>query len=391
MIRHLRRWLPRLEEYDGGLLLSVFLLCLLGCVMVFGAASYKTRGLSGDWDHSYYLVKHLARLLLGVAAMLLLANWDYRRLRGRLLSWSLVGGGLVLVALPVALAGRGGGLAHADCKRWFDFGLFPVQPLELTKIALVLFLAGQLVARSRGKPDSWRRLGTILVIPLLTVAVLAAQPNYGNALIIGLLTLAILFVAGLPLRLLGGMLAGVGGVAAAGILLVDKISSRVSVWLAGLQGETLCYQVKQALIGIGAGGVPGVGIGNSHQRVWFLPESHTDFIYAVVGEELGLVGSLAVLGLFGLFAWRGFGIARRAGDPFGQLTAIGLTTLICLYVGTNIAMVVGLFPVIGVPLPFVSYGGSALVTNLAAVGILLSIDRHGRAHQVWRERLERVA
>ena len=391
MIRQLRRYLPRLEEYDGGLLLAVFLLCLLGCVMVFGAGSYKTRLPAGDWNHTYYLGKHVARLSLGLVAMLLLANWDYRRLRGRFLNWSLAAGGILLVALPVLLAGRWIVLFRANCRRWCDLGLFPVQPLELTKIALVLFLAERLASRGRESAGYWRHLGLALTAPLLTVVILIGQPNYGNALVIGLLTLAILFVSGLPLRVLGFLMTSLSACVLLGVLLVDKIAHRVASWYAGLLGETLCYQVHQALIGIGAGGIFGVGVGNSHQRFWFLPESHTDFIFAVVGEELGLVGCLAVLAAFGLFVQRGLAIARRASDPFGRLTAIGLTTLVFLYFGANIAMVLGLFPVIGVPLPFVSYGGSALVTNLAAVGILLSIDRHGRANRIWRTRLARLA
>jgi cell division protein FtsW len=323
--------------------------------------------------------------------MLLLANWDYRRLRGRFLNWSLAAGGILLVALPVLLAGRWIVLFRANCRRWCDLGLFPVQPLELTKIALVLFLAERLASRGRESAGYWRHLGLALTAPLLTVVILIGQPNYGNALVIGLLTLAILFVSGLPLRVLGFLMTSLSACVLLGVLLVDKIAHRVASWYAGLLGETLCYQVHQALIGIGAGGIFGVGVGNSHQRFWFLPESHTDFIFAVVGEELGLVGCLAVLAAFGLFVQRGLAIARRASDPFGRLTAIGLTTLVFLYFGANIAMVLGLFPVIGVPLPFVSYGGSALVTNLAAVGILLSIDRHGRANRIWRTRLARLA
>jgi cell division protein FtsW len=148
--------------------------------------------------------------------------------------------------------------------------------------------------------------------------------------------------------------------------------------------------VHQSLVGLGAGGWCGLGVGNGHNKFAFLPESHTDFVFAVLGEEMGLVGTLAAVVLFLVFAWRGVRIAERAADPFGRLLALGLTVLIFTYAAANMAMTVGLFPVIGVPLPFVSYGGSALVTNLAAVGLLLSIERYGRAHSEWRRRWQRT-
>jgi cell division protein FtsW len=147
-------------------------------------------------------------------------------------------------------------------------------------------------------------------------------------------------------------------------------------WRCLVHGEAV-YQVEQSLIGIGAGGLHGVGFGNGHQR-FFLPDQHTDFIFAVLGEETGLLGVLLVLALFLVFAWRGFRIAKRCGDNFGYLLASGLTILIIIYAGVNIGMVSGVLPVMGLPLPFISYGGSALITNMAMVGILLNIDKQGR-------------
>ncbi|MFH1842889.1 MAG: FtsW/RodA/SpoVE family cell cycle protein [bacterium] len=383
MIKSVRRILPRLEDYDGWLLLSVLVLCSLGTVMVLSAGSFRFQGPPGQINHYYYLGKHLARLALGIIGMLVLANLDYRFLRKPLFNWGLIAAGLAFIGLPLILN-------DGDFRRWTNIGLFPIQPLELTKLAVVLFLAGRLVSLDRKQTDYRRQLGITLLIPMLAVAILILQPNYGNALVISLLTLALLFITGISNRLLVAALVPVTVAVGLGYLFEPKISNRVQAWWSGLEGEGLCYQVEQSLIGIGAGGLLGSGVGASHQRFWFLPESHTDFIFAVLGEELGLLGTLGALAMFALFAYRGYTIARRARDPFGQVVATGLTTLIFLYVITNLAMVVGLFPVIGVPLPFVSYGGSALVTNLAAVGILLSIDRQGRAHQVWRARLARV-
>jgi cell division protein FtsW len=389
MARAIRSLVARLDDYDGWLLSAVFMLCLLGTLMVFGAASYRAEALSGTWGHFYYLIKHVIRLALGLLAMIVLANLDYRVLLRRTLCWSLLGVGLLLTLLPVLLKAGGAPTRQLDINRWFTvFGLFPVQPLEFAKIALVLFLAERIVYLQRHGWRSRREASLIWVAPVLLVLILIGQPNYGNALIICLMTWALLFLAGFSLRWLLAIIAGVGAVGLAGVLLIGKISTRVGHWWAGLHGEGDCYQVYQSLIGLGAGGWHGLGLGASHQRFWFLPESHTDFIFAVIGEELGLLGTLGTLAVFVIMIYRGLAIAQRAGDAFGRLTASGLTLLLFLYAAFNTAMVIGLCPVIGVPLPFISYGGSALVTNLGIVGILLSIDRHGRAYQQWRSRVE---
>ncbi len=374
MTRALRRWVGRLDEYDGWLLAAVLSLCLLGTVMVYEAGSFRPEALRAGQGHAYYLLRHLARLALGLAALGALAGLDYHQLRRRPLNWGLLGLGLGLMLLTVTLGGLFASTRNG-CARWL--AILPIQPIEIAKIALALFLAERL-------SDGWRQWGwdrelaKLLAAPAALALILVLQPNFGNALVIAAFTLVMLFLGGMPLRQLGLMVGPVGLLAFLAILFVDKVQSRFSGWFAGLRGEGGDYQVVQSLIGLGAGGWHGFGFGGSHQRFWFLPESHTDFIYSVVGEELGLLGAAATLGLFVLIALRGFRIARRAPDRFGRLLAAGLTSLLLLYAALNMAMVTGLTPVIGLPLPFVSYGGSALVTNLAAVGILLSIDRRAR-------------
>jgi cell division protein FtsW (lipid II flippase) len=266
-----------------------------------------------------------------------------------------------------------------------------VQPLELAKIAVVVYLAANLARHAAGPPPSRSAMLRVLVLgPGAMILLLVLQPNYGNALVIGVTTLALLCGAGLPWRLLAGGVGVVGGATVAGYFVVSKLNTRIDAWLRGVLQEDYVYQVKQSLIGLGAGGWHGSGLGNSHNKFAFLPESHTDFVFSILGEELGLAGTLAAVTLFVVFAWRGVGIAERAADPFGRLAALGITVLIFTYAAANMAMTIGVFPVMGVPLPFVSYGGSALVTNLAAVGILLSIDRRGRAHRDWRRRWQRL-
>jgi cell division protein FtsW len=385
MIRTLRGWVGSLDESDRPLIVSVLLLCCCGTLMVFAAGSYQLTASGGAVASHHYLVKHLIRLGLGLSALVFLSRWDYRFFGRPLVRRTLLAAGLALVALPVLVG-------HRDINRFLDFfGLFPVQPLELAKIATVFFVAARLARRAGGAlPERGELLTTLAMGPGALMVLLILQPNYGNALVIGTTTLVMLFVGGLSWRLLSGGLTLLGAGAVAGYFVVSKLNYRIEAWLRGLLEDDYVYQVQQSLIGMGAGGWRGLGLGNSHNKFAFLPESHTDFVFAVLGEELGLLGTLTAVGLFVAFAWRGIGIAERAADPFGRLTALGLTTLLFVYAAANMAMATGLFPVIGVPLPFVSYGGSALVTNLAAVGILLNIDRQGRAHREWRRRWQRI-
>ncbi len=385
MTRTLRRWLGRLDEYDGWLLGAVFVLCLLGTVMVYEAGSFRPEALSQGRVNAYYLLKHLARLALGLAALGALAGLDYRVLRQRPVNWGLLGLGLGLMLMTVSV-GDLWAVERNGCARWL--AILPVQPIEIAKIALALFLAERL-------SDGWRQWAfdreflRLLAVPILLVVILAAQPNFGNALVITAFTLITLFVAGMPLRQLGIMVGPAVALAGLAALVVPKVNTRFTGWWRGIVGGGGDYQVEQSLIGLGAGGWHGFGFGGSHQRFWFLPESHTDFIFSVIGEELGLIGATLTLVLFVVVALRGYRIARRAPDRFGRLAAAGLTTLLMLYALLNMSMVTGLAPVIGLPLPFVSYGGSALVTNLAAVGILLSVDRRTRAAQARAPRQPR--
>jgi cell division protein FtsW len=353
--------------------------------MVFAAGSYQPDAVGGAVATNQYLIKHLIRLGLGLSALLFLSRWDYRFFGRPLVRRLALAVSLVLVALPVLGGER-------EINRWVDvFGLFPVQPLELAKIAVVFFLAAHLARRAGGAPTQrGESLANLALGPGLLMLILLLQPNYGNALVIGATTLLLLFAAGISWRLLAGGSVLLGAAAAAGYFVVSKLNHRIDAWLRGLLEDDYVYQVQQSLTGMGAGGWHGLGLGNSHNKYAFLPESHTDFVFAVLGEELGLLGTVTAVVLFVVFAWRGIGIAERAADNFGRLCALGLTALIFVYATANMAMATGLFPVMGVPLPFVSYGGSALVTNLAAVGILLNIDRQGRAHREWRRRWERI-
>jgi len=215
------------------------------------------------------------------------------------------------------------------------------------------------------------------------------QPNFGNAMVVVGVTLVLLYVSGVPERWLVRVLVAMPLLAGLCYLIVPKVHNRVDRLIDGYFVGDFGYQINQALIGLGAFGWKGAGVGQSHNKFSFLPESHTDMAFSLLGEEWGLFGTLLVVSMLVLFAWRGFGIAARAADPFGRVVAAGLTTGIAIYGVANIAMVTGIFPVVGVPLPFVSFGGTAMIAALSSVGILLNIERGSRSYQVWKRRWNR--
>ena len=267
---------------------------------------------------------------------------------------------------------------------------FSVQPVEIAKLALIFFMAERLNPRGAGAKPGGFCLATLLavgVVPLLIL--LGLQPNFGNAMVVVGVTVVVLFMSDLP-RLWRWSVLVMPPVAALLIYFVsDKVQDRVAGLLSGLQGGGYQYQVKASLTGLGAGGWRGLGVGQSHNKFAFLPESHTDFVYSLVGEEFGLLGTLPVIGLLVLVIWRGYGIAGRAPDGFGRSAAAGLTTGLAIYGVANIAMVTGIFPVVGVPLPFVSYGGTAMIGALATVGLLLNIEKQSRSYNLWKRRWDR--
>jgi cell division protein FtsW len=365
----------RHESIDSWFVGAVVTLCLLGTIAVYGAGSFT----SGALDQYHYLRQHLERLLIGLAVALVLVFVDHVKLQRGWLVWSALIAGLIITAVPVILATSG-------IVRWITIrGVGQFQPLELAKLALVAFLAYRLAAPQLDRPLAWRPLSvTLLVGPVLLMVVLVLQPNFGNVLVMGLVTLLMLLVAGLRWRWLALTLPVAAGGIVVGYHLVSKLHLRIEQWRLGWRGIGLGeeppfgYQVHQSLLGMGAGGWHGLLPGNSHNKFAFLPENHTDFAFSFLGEELGLIGTLIVVAALLVLVWRTLVIAERAPTRFGRLLAAGLGGMLFVYGAVNIAMVTGLIPVIGVPLPFISFGGSALVTNLAAVGVILNVDRQGR-------------
>ncbi len=348
-------------------------LVAFGLVMVFSATSASAA--IGEGDPMYFLVKQGLYALAGVAAMLVLSRFDYHRLRP-LAPILLVGAFAACVAVLVVAPPING------ARRWFLVGPVSIQPSEFAKLALCIWVAAALARRSAPrtfgqllKPVGW----VVAVFGLLILL----EPDLGTTIALSLMVAGLLLVSGTPVRLLviGTTLALALGAAA--IWVEPYRRARVLSFLDPWKDpEGAGFQSVQAMIGIGSGGITGEGLGRGIQKINFLPEAHTDMIFAVIGEELGLIGATLVAAAFFAFAWAGFRVAMRCADPFGKRLAAGITTLVCGQAAVNLAAVLGIAPLTGIPLPFVSYGGSFLVVLLAGVGILLNIAVNERVVEV---------
>jgi cell division protein FtsW len=355
------------------LLLAVVGLSLIGLPMVLSASSVLSV-LSGAAPYSLF-AKQCTFLLVGIAVAVVAYRFmPMKRLRHfRFLMLFGVMGLLVVVFLP--------GVGHyaGGSSRWIGVGSIQVQPSELMKISIVVF-AADLLARRAHRADYW----AAVVRPLLTVLIAAAglilaQPDLGTTIVIICITFVMMFSAGVPARVLG---ATVGALALPGGYYALHAAYRRDRFLSFLNpfahASGTGYQVVQSLSTLGMGGLTGNGVGGSPTTWGFLPNAHTDFVFAVIGGNLGLLGSVAVIGLFGMFAWAGFRIAAREQDPFSRYVAVGITCWIVCQAVINVGGVIDALPITGIPLPFISYGGSALVAEMAGAGLLLGIARRQR-------------
>jgi len=339
-------------------------LVAFGLVMVFSATSASAA--LGAGDPMTFLLKQGAYAVAGLVLMTVGSRFDYHRLRA-VAPILLVGALFLCVAVLVAAPPING------ARRWFLVGPISVQPSELAKIAVCVWACALLARRPtpRTMGELMKPLG--LVVGLFCVLVLL-EPDLGTTIALCLMIGGILIVSEVPFRLLalGGSIALVLGSAAIYIepYRRARFLSFVDPW-KDPQGAG--FQTVQAIIGMGSGGITGEGLGQGISKIFYLPEAHTDMIFAIVGEELGLIGSTLVIAAFAVFAWAGFRIALHCRDPFGKRLAAGITTLVCGQAIVNLCAVLGIAPLTGIPLPFVSYGGSSLIVLLGAVGVLLNI------------------
>jgi cell division protein FtsW len=359
-------------EYN---LLLTATLCLLafGVVMVFSASS-TTALLGKSGDSAFYLKRTVVIGAIGLLVMRVMSVRGLRILRP--LTPLLLAGSFFLL-LAVLLPGVG--VSTNGASRWIGVGPLQVQPSELAKLSLVLYGAHLLAARPR-MVRSIRTLVPYLAMVGLASLLMVAEPDLGTAIVLCLATAALLVAAGMKIRQLALLAAAIGVV----LLLAIAIEPYRMQRLTGFLNPTgdpsgAGFQAIQAKIALGSGGIFGVGLGQSLQKAFYLPEAHTDMIAAVIGEELGLAGISVLVGLFAMFGYAGLRAAQRARDRYAKLLAAGLTSLILIQAIVNLFAVLGLAPLTGVPLPFVSYGNSSLLVMLAATGLLLNVARGGSA------------
>jgi cell division protein FtsW len=355
-----------------GLIVLVGVLCVFGLVMVGSASPVISMSLYGStWG---IFIRQVMWMGIGVVAMLALSRIDYRKWR-KIQVPLLIGsmGTLVMVLMP------GLGVTAGGSSRWIGFGQFRIQPSELMKLALIIFVADLLTRRVDKTADTKSVILPVLIILGIAALLILKQPDMGTALVLCCVAFGMLFMGGVPVRPILKILLAFAVLAVVVGLADPYRRDRILSFLnPGANHSGSGYQVWQSLIGLGSGHLFGLGLGGGRQKWGLLPNAHTDFIFSVVGEELGLVGAVLLLGLFFLLAWYGLRAATRAPDRFGSLVAIGITVWITSQTLINIGAVIGVLPVTGIPLPFVSFGGSSLVMDLAAVGILLNIAGHER-------------
>jgi len=360
----------RPKSLDLNLFFTVIALLSFGVVMVYSSSAVSAYV---NFNDSYYFLKRqIIWVTLGIVAMLFTLNIDYhvwRKFGTPILVITVVL--LTLVLIP------GFGKVVNGARRWLGFGSLYLQPSEIAKLSMVLFCSASLAKNQEKIADFLKGLVPQLLILLVIFGLILKEPDLGTALAIGGTIFVLLFTAGAKLSHLTS-LGAVGVVAIVAAILLEPYRLKRLLAFSNPWADPLDtgYHIIQSLYALGSGGLFGVGLGRSREKFLYLPEPHTDFIFAILGEELGFIGTITVILLFFLFAWRGYKIAISAPDIYGSLLAAGLTTMIVMQALMNIAVVTASMPVTGIPLPFISFGGSALIFTLAGVGILLNISRY---------------
>jgi len=363
----------RRRDSDYTLVTVVALLLGIGIVMVYTSS---TAVAEAQFENPYhFLQRQVLWALLGLGSMLFFARvppWTWQRYARVIMV------GVVLLLIVVVIPGVG--IYRLGARRWLGAGPLTFQPSEFAKFGFVMFLADFLSRDPRRVTSFWRGLFPALAALGFVFGLIMLEPDLGTSLTLAGTAFLMLFAAGAELTHLG-LIATVG---VAGVFALARIDaerwSRLTTYLnPWADPSDSGYQIIQALLAFGSGGLFGVGLGRSRQKFFYLPERHTDMIFAILGEELGFIGSVLVLLLFFAFAWRGYRIAVQAPDRFTSLLAVGVASLIALQAAMNVAVVTASIPATGIPLPFVSSGGSSLLVTLSGVGILLGVSRYTRS------------
>jgi len=361
--------MARKLKSDKLLFTATVLLVCTSVVMVYSASAVVA--MENNRDPYLYLFKQATWALLGLVLVPAMMRIDYRNYRQPIVIWA--GLGVVLLALVGVL------FAHPinGATRWLDMGGLGVQPSELAKIVVIVFIAALLERRADRIDEPVHALVPIGVVLAVIVGLILAEPDLGTSVSVVVIAAVMIFAAGINYRYVTGV--GLAAIPALYFLLAfsdyrrRRILAFLNPWADPL-GDG--FQMIQSMIAIGAGGIFGRGLMAGVQKLFYLPEPHTDFIYSVIAEELGLIGASIVVACFCVITWRGLRTALRAPDRFGSFLALGLTTMVAFQAFFNISVVLGILPTKGIPLPFVSYGGSSLLINLLGMGILLNVSQH---------------
>ena len=365
------------SKYDRHLLIYLCALSIIGTIMLYSASWYESFSSSGGKTEMLFLQNHLKRLLVGIFFLFGFLILDYRKLKNT--SYYLIIFSILLLVLT-KIYYLANGFSWFKPARWLFIGPFSIQTSDLARFSVIIFVAFYADKKKNILKEFQSGLMPVIIILGIVMSLIIIQPDYSTALMIGLIGITILFVAGAKVS----QLLFIGSCAI--LVLIPVLLSREYRWqrilsfLGISKNADVGYQANQSLISLGNGGVFGVGLGNSIEKNHFLPTPHTDFIFAIIGEELGfLLGTVPVLTLFLLIFFRGVKIAQQCTDPFGVLLSIGISFNLVLYAFVNAAVVTGIFPVTGLPMPMVSYGGSGMVVNMAMMGILLNISQSCRS------------
>ncbi|MEX1129204.1 MAG: putative lipid II flippase FtsW [Vicinamibacterales bacterium] len=367
--------MARKLKSDKWLFMATLMLVCTSVVMVYSASAIV---LGERGENPYlFLFKQGVFALIGLLCVQLVMRIDYRNYRQPVVIWT--GLAVVGILLVAVLFGREVGGAT----RWLNIGPLGIQPSEMAKLAVIVFVAALLERRMERIDEPAYALVPVAVVLGVIVALILSQPDLGTAASIVMIAAVMIFAAGISYRYIAAL--AVMGLPALVLLIytsdyrMRRMQAFIDPWSDSLDSG---YQVIQSMIAVAVGGVSGRGLMDGVQKLFYLPEPHNDFIYAVISEELGMIGAMLVLACFCVIAWRGMRTALRAPDRFGAFLAIGLTTMIAFQAFFNISVVLGLLPTKGIPLPFVSYGGSSLLINLIGMGILLNVSQHASASQI---------
>ena len=363
------------KKYDHYLLSGVVLLCIIGTIMLFSASNSISLDQSQRATATIYLQAHLKRLLIGIFFMFIVMMFDYRYLKD-FSKYFLIFSIILLFCTKISYWIQGNNAPA----RWLYIGGFSIQTSDIARLSVIIYLAAYIDRYREKIKDFYNGFSTLIGVLAITMGLIVVQPDFSTAAMIGLIGFMMLFIGGAKIS----HLTATGAVSLMVLIPIMLMKPyRMQRVLTFFYGESAgvqeSYQIKQSLISLGNGGFLGLGLGNSMGKNLFLPTPHTDFIFAIIGEELGLIGTIFILSTFVFIFKRGIKIAKESTDTFGILLAIGISFNFILYGFINAAVVTGVVPTTGLPMPFISYGGSGLLINLVSMGILLNISQAKRS------------